>query len=446
MQRPLRKPEGARGLTKPQQTAINNTEEISVGKRIRNNCSGKAVNRTAFGAAVLAMLSALPVAAQAQSSVTLYGRVVAGVTMVNNAGRGHVWEGDTCGPPGCNEWGLKGREDLGGGTAAIFTLENGFNIQNGRLGQGGVMFGRQAFVGLTNQQWGTLTLGRQYDPPSETVGYFPSSNNFATGYGSHFGDLDNLNQSIRINNSVKYVSPTWSGLRVSGLYSLGGVPGSMSTNQVRSLAAMYTRGPFALAVGYLDIHNPATSPDGTGGVYASNGNYVGSLGRYVALQDAKSMKSFTAGGSYALGRATLALNFAHTALDQSQYFVANGFAGAGSGSDFTMNSYEASVTYQFTPALVGGAAYIYNAGKATYQNLKPNFQQVNLGLRYSLSKRTSLYGVAIFQKAAGDGIAPVLNANGQAVGRTAIAEIPGAGVDSGSARQLLISVGMYHSF
>ncbi|OJY23637.1 MAG: hypothetical protein BGP02_03575 [Pandoraea sp. 64-18] len=392
------------------------------------------------------MLSALPVAAQAQSSVTLYGRVVAGVTMVNNAGRGHVWEGDTCGPPGCNEWGLKGREDLGGGTAAIFTLENGFNIQNGRLGQGGVMFGRQAFVGLTNQQWGTLTLGRQYDPPSETVGYFPSSNNFATGYGSHFGDLDNLNQSIRINNSVKYVSPTWSGLRVSGLYSLGGVPGSMSTNQVRSLAAMYTRGPFALAVGYLDIHNPATSPDGTGGVYASNGNYVGSLGRYVALQDAKSMKSFTAGGSYALGRATLALNFAHTALDQSQYFVANGFAGAGSGSDFTMNSYEASVTYQFTPALVGGAAYIYNAGKATYQNLKPNFQQVNLGLRYSLSKRTSLYGVAIFQKAAGDGIAPVLNANGQAVGRTAIAEIPGAGVDSGSARQLLISVGMYHSF
>ncbi len=260
MQRPLRKPEGARGLTKPQQTAINNTEEISVGKRIRNNCSGKAVNRTAFGAAVLAMLSALPVAAQAQSSVTLYGRVVAGVTMVNNAGRGHVWEGDTCGPPGCNEWGLKGREDLGGGTAAIFTLENGFNIQNGRLGQGGVMFGRQAFVGLTNQQWGTLTLGRQYDPPSETVGYFPSSNNFATGYGSHFGDLDNLNQSIRINNSVKYVSPTWSGLRVSGLYSLGGVPGSMSTNQVRSLAAMYTRGPFAIISRHAERLRPRRPP------------------------------------------------------------------------------------------------------------------------------------------------------------------------------------------
>lgn len=415
-------------------------------KRIDNNRLGKAAKRTGFCAVVLA---AMPVAVQAQSSdsnVTLYGRVVAGITMVNNAGNGHVWEGDTCGPPGCNMWGLKGREDLGGGTAAIFTLENGFNIQSGRLGQGGVMFGRQAFVGLTNAQWGTVTLGRQYDPPSETVGYFPSSNNFATGYGSHFGDLDNLNQSIRINNSVKYVSPTWSDLQVSGLYSFGGVAGSTSTNRVWSLAAMYRHGPLSLAAGYLDINNPATSADGTGGVYTSNGNYVGSLGNYVALQDAKAMKSLTAGGSYAIGRTTLALSFGHTVLDQSQYFVANGFAGAGSGSDFTMNSYEASVTYQFTPALVGGAAYIYNAGKADYQNLKPTFQQINLGLTYSLSKRTSLYGVAIFQKAGGDGIAPVLNASGQVVGRTAIAEIAGAGVDSSSSRQVLVTLGMYHVF
>ncbi|WP_197430334.1 porin [Burkholderia savannae] len=394
----------------------------------------------------IAILAVMPAFAAAQSNVTLYGRVVAGITSVNNAGSGHVAESDTCGPPGCNMWGLKGKEDLGGGTAAIFTLENGFNIQNGRLGQGGTMFGRQAFVGLTNPQWGTVTLGRQYDPPSETVGYFPSSNNFATGYGSHFGDLDNLNQSIRINNAVKYVSPTWDGLHVEGMYSFGGVAGSPSTNQVWSLAGMYTHGPVSLAAGYLNIRNPATSSDGTGGVYASNGHYVGSLGQYVALQDAKAMKVFTTGGSYALGHATLALNYAHTALEQSQYFVANGFAGAGTGSNFRMDSYEASATYQFTPSLLAGAAYIYNAGRSDYQNLKPKFHQVNLGLNYSLSKRTSLYGVAIFQKAGGDGIAPVLGANGAVVGRSAIAEIPGAGFDSSSAKQMLITVGMYHSF
>ncbi|MDR6491711.1 putative porin [Paraburkholderia terricola] len=69
-----------------------------------------------------AFLMAVPAFASAQSSVTLYGRVVAGVTFINNTGSGHVVQSDTCGPPSCNLWGLKGKEDLGGGTAAIFTL------------------------------------------------------------------------------------------------------------------------------------------------------------------------------------------------------------------------------------------------------------------------------------------------------------------------------------
>ena len=394
----------------------------------------------------VAALLALPALAEAQSSVTLYGLVDAGITVVNNTGKGRVVESDTCGPPSCNLWGLKGKEDLGGGTSAIFTLENGFNIQSGRLGQGGTEFGRQAFVGLSNDRWGTVTLGRQYDPPSLTVGYFPSSNNFATGYGSHFGDLDNLNQSIRINNAVKYVSPTWEGLHVEGMFSFGGVAGDFSTNRVWSLAAAYTHGPVSVAAGYLDIQNPATTAGGTGGVYASNGNYVGSLNNYVGLQDASAMKVFTVGGSYALGPATFALNYSHTDLENSQYFVVNGFAGAGNGNDFKMDAYEASATFKVTPELLLGAAYIYNTGKADYQNLKPDFQQINLGVNYALSKRTSLYAISIFQKAGGDGIAPVLGANGAVTGRAAIAEIPGAGYDSSSSKQLLMSVGMYHAF
>ncbi len=374
-------------------------------------------------------LLASPQAVFAQSSVTLYGLVTAGVTYVNNTGKGPVYESETCAPPGCNRWGLKGREDLGGGSAAIFTLENGFNIQNGRLGQGGTEFGRQAFVGLTNS-YGTITLGRQYDSLSDTVGMFPSSNNFATGYGSHFGDLDNLNQSIRINNVIKYVSPVWNGLQVDGMFSLGGQAGDFSTNRVWALAGSYTAGPFALAAGYLDINTPATNANGTGGVYASNGNYVGSLSNYVALQDANAMKVLSAGASYSIGNANVGVVYSHTVLKNSQYFVANGFANAGSGSDFKLDSY----------------AYIYNAGKADYEGLKPTFQQINLGANYSLSKRTSLFAVAVFQKAGGDGIAPVFNSAGANVGRTAIAEIAGAGVDSSSAKQVLVSVGITHTF
>ena len=136
------------------------------------------------------------------------------MTYISNGAGGSSVRTDGCGPQGCNRWGLRGRESLGDGLSSLFVLESGFNLQNGKSGQGGLMFGRQAYVGLANQRYGTLTLGRQYDSLSDTVGMFPSSNNFATGYGSHFGDLNNLNQSIRINDAVKYVSPEFGGLRM----------------------------------------------------------------------------------------------------------------------------------------------------------------------------------------------------------------------------------------
>lgn len=76
------------------------------------------------------------VQAQAQSSVTLYGLIDEGFNFTTNAGghRGYqMVSGDTVG----SRWGLKGSEDLGGGLKAIFQLENGFNTNNGALGQGG---------------------------------------------------------------------------------------------------------------------------------------------------------------------------------------------------------------------------------------------------------------------------------------------------------------------
>ena len=90
-----------------------------------------------------------------------------------------------------------------------------------------------------------------------------------------------------------------------------------------------------------------------------------------------------------------------------------------------MDSYELMTSYRLNPALSVGAAYIYNIGKADYQGLRPKFHQINLGASYSLSKRTELYGVFIFQKAAGDGIAPLRGAAGAVIGRAAQAEIAG---------------------
>jgi predicted porin len=49
-------------------------------------------------------------------------------------------------------------------------LENGFNSGTGALGQGGALFGRQAYVGLTKDGIGSLTLGRQYSFSTDYLG------------------------------------------------------------------------------------------------------------------------------------------------------------------------------------------------------------------------------------------------------------------------------------
>ena len=98
---------------------------------------------------VAALAGVFASAAQAQSSVTLYGLIDAGITYTNNQ-QGHSNWQMTSGQVNGSRFGLRGSEDLGGGLKAIFTLENGFSIANGTLGQNGRLFGRQAFVGLSS--------------------------------------------------------------------------------------------------------------------------------------------------------------------------------------------------------------------------------------------------------------------------------------------------------
>jgi predicted porin len=96
---------------------------------------------------------------------------------------------------GGSRWGLKGNDDLGGETRAIFQLENGYNLSTGTLGQGGLEFGRQAWVGLANQGWGTLTIGRQYDPVVDMVA--PTTSN------GQWGDCSRI-QAISITPTMPF--------------------------------------------------------------------------------------------------------------------------------------------------------------------------------------------------------------------------------------------------
>ena len=97
-------------------------------------------------------------------------------------------------------------------------LENGFNLSNGKLGQNSREFGRQAFVGLSSDQFGSVTLGRQYD---SLVDYLAPLALNGTQYGgtlsAHPYDNDNLNNSVRINNSGKFQSVNYGGFKFGAL-------------------------------------------------------------------------------------------------------------------------------------------------------------------------------------------------------------------------------------
>ncbi|KIG03410.1 porin, partial [Caballeronia concitans] len=186
-------------------------------------------------------------AAHAQSSVTLYGLIDAGLTYTNSqisgTGGGHSnWE-MTSGAVQYSRWGLRGAEDLGAGMKAIFTLESGFNLNTGQYTSNNRIFNRLAYVGLSSRDYGTLTLGRQTDSMVDFVA--PLALTGTEFGGTHFAhplDNDNLNDSFQINNAVKYLSPNMAGFRVGGLYGFSNQAGGFANNRAYSFGMSYVLG------------------------------------------------------------------------------------------------------------------------------------------------------------------------------------------------------------
>ncbi|WP_229014263.1 porin, partial [Paraburkholderia gardini] len=168
-----------------------------------------------------------------------------------------------------SRWGLRGTEDLGGGLKAIFVLESGFNSGNGTLGQGGAMFGRQAYVGVTKDNIGSFTMGRQYTFSTDYLGanYSTGSQTVAGNYAYHINDIDQLTSS-RINNAVKFSSANFAGFTFGAMYgfsnstSFAGAPAVGTTagsSRAYSFGANYAAGPFGIGAAYTDIHYPNQS-------------------------------------------------------------------------------------------------------------------------------------------------------------------------------------------
>jgi predicted porin len=347
-------------------------------------------------------MSVVGLSAHAQSSVTLYGILDNGFAYVSNqstlgatsGGQSNlkmisgVWYG--------SRFGLKGAEDLGGGTKAIFTIESGFNSLNGASTTTGLLFNRQAFVGLTNPGYGALTAGRQYMSYYQImVGFGPTLQ--LTGFGAHPGDLDGLDTGYRTNNTLLYMSPNFYGFTASGSYSLGGVPGSFNRGSTWSAAGKYERGPVAAGVGISRINN-STLGGGVFGPESTTSNAGAQAGVSAVTngyQTAQSQQRFAAGASYVL-TSSWDIRGVYT---NTQYIP-----GVGSAFRDTQIFNTGGVTLHWKPsvALDLAAGYSYTwAAQANGVTDSARYQQVTFGEYYALSKSTSVYALQACTRASG---------------------------------------------
>ncbi|SIO60869.1 porin [Paraburkholderia phenazinium] len=340
-------------------------------------------------------------AAHAQSSVTLYGIVDAGITYTNNQ-KGQSAYQATPGNVQGSRWGLLGSEDLGGGNKVLFRLENSFNLETGALGGGGRMFGRGAWVGLSNDRAGTITLGRQYNSVQDYLSNMQINGVGALSqYANAVYDNDDLNNTYRTDNAVKYTTPTWAGFTANAMYAFSNTAGQFANNRAWSAGADYVNGPLHLDAAYSLVDQPASNTAGA----APSDNYYGTSSSIIS--NVARNQVWGAGGSYAFGPATLALLYTN-----SQFNLI-------AGGSLRFANYEASVRYQLTPATLLSLGYIYtsqNSSAASAANA--HYNQVAVGGEYFLSKTTDLYLNGIYQNAAGskawiEGISNPSSTNGQ---------------------------------
>lgn len=388
--------------------------------------------------------------ASAQSNVLIYGIIDYGVNFVNNAqtaapggGRtgSHQYTMSSSIMQG-NRLGFRGTEDLGGGYQAVFVLENGFDIGTGALAQGGNMFGRQAFVGLSSP-YGTITVGRQYDSGVDFIGPITGAVGNGT-YSLHGNDINNFGNTYRVNNAIKFTSNTYHGFKFGGLYSLGGVAGSFGTNSVYSAGASYANGPFTAAVAYLRARDPNRSLFGNNPNGSATANNLGATSGvqtnpvYGGFDSAAYYQVMGAAVQYGLQSLVLGFDYSHITFgdlnspSSGTLSLTNprGYTGTA-----TFNSYNLFARYAVSPFLWLNGSYDYLVGGAIDGKQGAKYHLFNATVDYLLSKRTDVYFMANYQIASG------VDSTGQSAVASYLTITP-----SNTSHQVVVRVGMRHRF
>lgn len=314
---------------------------------------------TLLAVAALALVSG---AAAAQSTVTIYGNVDAGVLLQNNAAptvsSPQIYNGGIS----PSIWGFRGSEDLGNGLKVNFNLESHFSVDTGA--STAPLFRRQANVGFSSASMGNLTLGTQYSPavlafaatdPRGLRENFSGLYSWAYNSGVLAGPNTNSDVGVFLHNAISY------------------------SNAV---------GPVNLALGYSVAENSATGPTG-GAVVALGASYAGPVSLSAAYQAADRANTsdrlstmYSVGAGYTVGALTGKLNYLRGINKDAAGVDVSNVEVIGLGVD-----------WKLAPNNTVIAAAYFGKDKNDSTNKTSSFI---LSDEYALSKRTTLYGTVAF--------------------------------------------------
>jgi len=339
------------------------------------------MNNKLIGVSVATLFAAS--GALAQTSVTMYGTLDAGIAYNQGAfNEGKIFALES-GQQSYSRIGFRGTEDLGNNLKAVFVLEQGVQIDSGNSGYSTIgsgiptqdpfmetdtpvntgIFSSQAYVGLSSGNFGTVTVGRQFSPLYESyMAIDPFKNGFAANMNAFFGTLGgspvgSVSLYQRMNNAVIYHTPdNLNGFKGALAYGFGEQAGSFAAQSQVGVSLGYANGPLTVAYAYH---------------HANNDNAT------IAVIPA--ISTHFIGATFDFGVVKL-----HGAIDQNK-----------AGSGFKTQDYMLGVTVPF------GSAHSVFADITLKQdkiNSEANAKQFGIGYTYNLSKRTNLYAAYTYVK------------------------------------------------
>ena len=332
--------------------------------------------------ALAAALVALAGSASAQSSVTLYGLIdvnLSNYSAGDKSGATSVTkmnDGVTNGLNG-SRWGIRTKEDLGGGMTVGTVLESGLNVDTGASGQGGLLFGRQVFISLVSTTAGELRMGRQYVLSDSVIGQgnpFGNAlvNNPTTSVADVGKNLPYFLNPARANNVFQYETPSFSGLTAAVQLA----PGEGTADDYKGVRVAYAQAPLYVGMAYEWNKDRATGNDTNKALSVSANYNFGSFKLLGGLQRSTDLTT-TSGNGTASGLSNL------TVTGPVSFTLKN------------FNGYTLGAEVPVGAATVLGANYTRMNYEGTLGQTS-DLGKIALTARYALSKNTFAYAGVSF--------------------------------------------------